>query len=625
MWAARPRRVRRSTPLIQRGVGRRQRGRSAEPEEGCRPVGGKGSHRRLGGLRRFAIRGVRAEGRHGTLPADGVSDSFVRPPRRSAKLSPMPSPDLACQVLGSSAQWYRRVREELCLVIAVLLAVSCASNPVTGERQMIFMSVEAERRIDEEAAKQVEAQLGLIEDPELSAYVNELGQALAKNSPRQNVRYHFHVVAMDEPNAFALPGGHIYVSRGLLTLTQNESELANVLGHEIGHVAARHAAQRDALMKTMSVLNTVAMIGAAAGGARSTGVPGPVGQPAIYTFSQKQEREADGIGQDLAVMTGIDPMGMATFLRGLDGYTRLRQGFTRDTGYFDTHPAARERAAEAATAAEVRQWEESFRIAESSSDYLQRISGLSVGPPASEGVIENGRFLHADLDFTLRFPQRWEVQNTRAAVFGISPTREAVVVLELDGDGDDPEAAAMAFARKENATFESTQHLNISGQEAFRARGTVPTPAGRTLADVTWIAHDGLIYRLSGFVLKGDYEDWDGVFLSFPRSFRRLSEAERAGIVEQRLRVVEAREGETLAELSDRTGNMWELNETAIMNHMRPGRALSQGDEIKIAVRVPYRPARELPDAEPERRGVDRPRTAGSGAGDSHAADSQLQ
>jgi predicted Zn-dependent protease len=517
------------------------------------------------------------------------------------------------------------LRASLALALTTALAPSCASNPVTGERQLIFMSVEDEKRIDEEAAKQVEAQLGLVEDPELTAYVNELGQALAKSSPRQNVRYHFHVVAMDEPNAFALPGGHIYVSRGLLLLTENESELANVLGHEIGHVAARHAAQRDALMKTMSVLNTVAMVGVAVGGASSTGVRGPAGQPSIYTFSQKQESEADAIGQDLAVMTGIDPNGMASFLRSLDGYTRLEQGYTRETGYFDTHPAARERAAEAATAAGVRQWEDSFRIAETQRDYLERMSGLSVGPPASEGVIENGQLLHPDLDFRVRFPQGWEIQNTRGAVYGISQGREAVVVLELEGEGDDPEAAAMTFARRADVELESPQRFSISGQEAFRARGTMPTAAGRSLADVTWIAHSGLIYRLSGFVLTGDHERWDGVFRSFPRSFRSLTDEERAGITEQKLQVVSAREGETLADLSERTGNAWGLNETAIMNHMRPGRVLSQGDLIKVAVRVPYESTIPIPEAAPERRDGNGARTAGSEAGDVPPADPRFQ
>jgi predicted Zn-dependent protease len=480
-------------------------------------------------------------------------------------------------------------RVSLAAVLASALALGCALNPVTGKNQVILMSTDDEKRIDEEAALQVEAQLGLIEDPELTAYVNELGQVLAANSPRQDVRYRFHVVAMDEPNAFALPGGHIYVSRGLLALTNSEAELANVLGHEIGHVAARHAAQRDALMKAMQVLNVIGMVGAAAGGARNNGNGGPAGQPGLYTFSRRHESEADEIGQDLAVMAGIDPMGMATFMQALDAEYRLQRGYSHRTGYFDTHPAARERAAEAATAAEVRSWKATFAIAETREQYLERLENLPIGTPASEGVVKDGRFAHADLGIGLRFPPGWEVQNTRSAVIGIAPNDGAVLLLELDGEGDDPEAAAHTFAQREGAVWSESQSLDFSGMEAFRARGNIPTPIGKREAEVVWIAHEGNIYRLTGFAYRGNFNSYVGVFRNFPRGFRVLDDADRADIDEVRLRVVRAREGETLEELSQRTGNDWEVNKTAVANRLRRGELLEAGQSVKIAVRVPYR------------------------------------
>ncbi len=475
------------------------------------------------------------------------------------------------------------------VITALLVVLGCAVNPVSGQRQLVFMSEDQEKKIDEQAATQVAEQIGLVEDPALTAYVNEIGQALAKNSPRQGVRYRFHVVAMDEPNAFALPGGNIYISRGLLLLLNDESELANVLGHEIGHVAARHAAQRDALMKVMTVLNTVGMIGASVGGARSNGNGGPVGNPGLHGFSRQQESEADEIGQDLAVATGIDPSGMARLLRSLDASERMERGFSRETGYFDTHPAARERAAEAATSAEVRRFESHFAVAESRQDFLNRVTGLSVGPPASEGIVEGERFLHPDLDFSVRFPAGWEVVNTRPAVYALSPARDAILTLELHGEGDDPAAAAHAWGGDAAVAGPHAGPVRIGGREGYRVRGRVPTLAGQTLAEVYWISDRGMIYRLSGTVLRGDFERYAGTFRTFPRSFRSLTADERTSMSEIRIEVIESLPGETLESLSHRTGNTWDPIETAVHNGIRPGQTLEPGQLVKVAVRIPYR------------------------------------
>ncbi|MBW2315871.1 MAG: M48 family metalloprotease [Deltaproteobacteria bacterium] len=480
----------------------------------------------------------------------------------------------------------------LCGLLALLVALSplaCTRNPVTGRNQIVLMDDEDDRESDRQGALAVEAQIGLVEDEELAAYVDELGQAMAKHSPRQNVRYHFHVVAMDEPNAFALPGGHIYVSRGLLALTNSEAELANVLGHEIGHVAARHAAQRDALEKLMSVMTVVGYAAAAAGGATNNGNGGPAGTPGIYKYSRDQESEADRIGQDLAVMAGVDPAGMADFMRSLDSATRLQMGFSRETGYFDTHPATRERAAEAATHAQVMNWEPKLKIARDRRDFLDRMSGLSVGPDAAEGVIRDGYFLHADFGVSVRFPPGWEIVNTRSAVLGISPTRDAMVVLELQGPGDDPRAAATGYARIQRVPLRDEAATEVNGLDAYRAKSELATPMGSRSADITWIAHGGMIYRLSGFAAKsrGAYA---GIFRSFPRGFRAITEEELAQVDDLRLRVVEARAGETLAQLSDRTGNAWELNETAVANRIHLDERFDEGELVKITVRQPYVP-----------------------------------
>jgi len=237
---------------------------------------------------------------------------------------------------------YRLRSIPILVASSLLLGPGCAINPVTGDTQLIIMSTRQEKEIDEEVSKQIEEHLGLVDDPELTAYVNEVGQALAAHSPRQDVRYSFHVLASDEPNAFALPGGHIYVSRGLLALTNSEAELANVLGHEIGHVAARHAAQRDALQKIMSVMNVVGMVGVAAGGAQSNGNGGPVGNPGPASFSRAHESEADVMGLELMSRAGFDPEQSVALWQNM----AKASGGQQPPEWSSTHPSHETRIAE---------------------------------------------------------------------------------------------------------------------------------------------------------------------------------------------------------------------------------------------------------------------------------------
>jgi len=481
------------------------------------------------------------------------------------------------------------------------VATGCARNPVTGKNQFILMSTKKEKEIDREASKQVEEFMGLVDDPELAAYVEELGQAMAAQSPRQDVRYSFNVVAMDEPNAFALPGGHIYVSRGLLALTSSEAELANILGHEVGHVAARHSAQRDALQKALMVMSVLAQVGVVAGGARQNGNGGPIGNPGIYGYSREQESEADRIGQDLAVMAGIDPSGMAAVMRSLDAATRLQQGYARETSYFDTHPATRERAAEAATSAQVRRWKPKFAIATTRAEYLERLKGLPLGPPAAEGVFDESRFLHPGLGFSLRFPHGWETHNMRAAVYGVSPEGQAVVMLEVEGPGDDPRAAALGFSEREGIELRDPKSLEVNGLEAFRGRAFMSSPFGKAQAEMTWIAYEGMIYRLSALAPKGHFARNQGAFRSFSRGFNAITEDERQDISDLRLEIVEALEGESLQELGERVGNAWEPNETAVANQLRLNERLEAGEPVKIAVRRPYRAPGSGVEPEPHR------------------------
>jgi predicted Zn-dependent protease len=476
---------------------------------------------------------------------------------------------------------------------ALALALGCTStvNPATGRREVMLMSTDDEQRIDEEATAEIEANVGLVSDPELNRYVESVGRALVVNSPRQDVPYSFQIVEMDEPNAFALPGGHIFVSRGLLLLANSEAELAYVLGHEMGHVAARHTAQRDAHMKTLGLAT---LLGDLLSGSEQELHPNEtLGGDPIARYARTQERQADAIGEQIASQSGFDLSGMVRFLTALDNYTKLTQGFSMPQTYSSTHPATRERMAEAAARAQTESWKASpgghvLPFEDARNDYLDKIDGMAVSRPASEGVFFEDRFLHADLGFSLRFPYGWTTSNEPARVMAVAPKRDGVVLLELQGPGGDPIAAAREYAEQEGLALDRGTPLHIGELPAFRAVAILPTSFGAINAEITWVAYDGRVYRLLGGMRSGQLTKYQGLFRKFAQSFHPLTAEEAASIEELRLRSVRAEPGETLTALSERTGNQWDLTYTSVVNGVFAHDSLAPGQRIKIAVKERY-------------------------------------
>jgi len=456
-------------------------------------------------------------------------------------------------------------------------AVGCGGGgPPRPQRQVILSSDAVDEKVGEEASQEVVSQLGVVDDPALVAYVNQVGQRLARQAPRGEFQYHFAIVDQDAPNAFALPGGYIYVSRGLLILTNSEDELANVIAHEIVHVATRHAAARQAVIR---------------------GMPGPFqffAQGHIAGYSRNQEREADRLGQGLAGVAGFDPEGMADFLKDLEFTERLRLGTSRLPGFFDTHPTTSERVAAASGRARMVSWQRSPGVAANRIEYLRKLEGLVVGTSAAEGVFRGQRFIHPDLDFSVRFPDGWETTNTHVAVGAVSPKRDAQIVLEGQGAGDDPEAAATAFlARDEHRSFAiaSAAPLQIGTYPAFRVVGNAPTPYGWLPVAMTWIARDGMIFRFTGLTAPGAFERYESTYLNLVRSFRPLQPEMRRSVRETRLRVVLARGEERIADISQRSGNEWDIQTTAVMNDIFANQPLEADRPVKIAVSQPYEPS----------------------------------
>ncbi len=479
-----------------------------------------------------------------------------------------------------------RVRSRLAaLALCATTALSCAGLGTYTPQQ--------EAAIGQREAAKVAQEIGLVEEPELVAYVEAVGRRVAAHAPRQDVSYRFHVADMAEPNAFALPGGYVYVSRGLLTLANSEAELANVIGHEIAHVSARHHAGRQGRATSVGILTVLGTAAAAIlGGAEAAEAAMQIGQVAgaglIASYTRDQERESDDIGQRMALAAGYDPAAMTEFLRTLEAWTRQQPGGQRLPSFFDTHPGTSERISSTSALAATLAPGGGPADPGGRERLLRRVEGMLVGTSPAEGVLEDGRFLHPDLGFTLRVPDGWRVQNQKRALAAAPSAGDALWKLELQGPGDDPRAAADALARAQNLTYVESGPASGTALPAWRALTTVSSQQGQLAVDLTWIAWQGFVYRLTGVTLVSKARSYAGTFAAVARSFRPLTRAERAGIRELRLRVVAARPGESVAALASRTGTVWKPAMVAIVNGLATNASLASGVRVKVAHPEPY-------------------------------------
>ncbi len=494
------------------------------------------------------------------------------------------------------APCWRRRRLPALAASSLLLWLACTVNPVSGRPEVTLVSEARELEAGRVAAQRMADAMGSIDEPALAAYVEELGQRIAAHSPRGNIEYSFGIVDQPEPNAFALPGGFIFVSRGLLPIANSEDELASVLAHEVVHVAARHHAQLQTRAAGAGLLALPGMLaGAVIGGPVGDAVSAPfaiAGLGLLASYGRDQERQADRVGQTIAAEAGYDPQGMADFLENLEKASARPDDDARIPAFFQTHPSNPKRVSEASARARGITWSRQPGIARSRADFLRRLDGVLVGNNPAEGILEGERFLHADLDFTVVFPENWTVLNTRRSVGAAAAEGDAHVVLEVKGRGNDPERAARVFldeaSEQVRLDVETLQRIQIRDLDAVHARAVAGMRGGTISLDLTWIAHGGSIFLVTG-VVDGGYSDRHrAAFQRVAYSFRALERDEREAIRETRLRLVEEREGESLARLGSRTDNVWDVDVTATMNALATDARLARGQLVKIAVSRRY-------------------------------------
>ncbi len=458
--------------------------------------------------------------------------------------------------------------------------VGCSLNPATNKRQLILTSEAQEKELGRRATEEVEQAIGYVDDPRIAAYVSRVGETVAEGAPDGQFDYEFRVVEMEEPNAFAVPGGYVFVSRGLLALTNSEAELAGILGHEVGHVAARHGTNQASVQAPLRV---VTGIGAAATGIISnslgdlvSGMGGAATDALFSSYGRDQEREADQLGQRFMASTGYDPAALSSALDSLHQHS-VQSGQDDGPSFFSSHPstpervdATRQRAAEFGGTARPSTASRSAHVAE--------LDGLRMGPDPDHGVFLGAEFLQPAMDFRMRFPEGWETINGRDFVAAQSKTSLLIVSLV---EGDDPMEAGRAVERRDGVDLK-LRAAPIGTLSAARGEAKAKMEGRESILDVAWIAHGERLYQLVGVMPVSGGPSARRAVSKAVESFRPMTASDRARIPVERLRITAARGGETVAAIAARTGSARSVRELEVLNGVSPGVRLRAGESVKI-------------------------------------------
>ena len=477
------------------------------------------------------------------------------------------------------------------LAVAVMAALTgpwlggCATNPATGERIFSIMSPEQEQQLGaQESPKAVQEFGGLYQDPELTRYIDGIGQFLARTTETPDQKFTFVVIDTDVVNAFALPGGYVHVTRGLLALANNEAEAAGVIAHEIGHVVARHAASRTSQATLSSGLAALAgvLLGSDALAQVGQGLAGAY----VASYSRDQEFEADSLGVRYLRRAGFDPEAMADFLATLQAQSQLETQIAgrQDDGFdiMASHPRTQDRVRAAIKAADgggpVKDPIEGRDI------YLRKIDGMIYGDSPNNGFVRGNRFAHPALHFGFEVPQNFKLINQPDQVVAKGPQGSGILFSQAQDN-----AAPGDYLRKISvggAPLGNIQPMTVNGMAAATGALRGNTQQGPVDLRVVAIRFDAS--SLYQFILIAPSQTASQLNDGFQRtvnSFHRLSAQEAASLRPLRVQVAQVRAGDTVQSLAQRSAFPdHKLERFLVLNGLQQGTALRPGQLIKLVV-----------------------------------------
>ena len=474
------------------------------------------------------------------------------------------------------------------MILAILLVTtSCAVNPVTGKKQLMFMSEQQEVQLGAEYDPQVVSTFGEYQHDQLLGFIQARADEMGKVSHRPNLKYHVKILDSPVVNAFAVPGGYVYLTRGILAQFNNEAELVGVLGHEMGHITARHSASQQS-KQTIGQLLLI-------GGMIASEKFAPYAEYAMQgmqllflKFSRDNERQADTLGVAYSSLIGYDAGKMADFFQVLEKMS-MPEGEGGVPTFLSTHPSPADRYAYVKLEAE--KWQanldnDSWKV--NADQYLQMIDGIVYGEDPRQGFVEGNTFYHPELKFRYSYPAGWQLQNQPAQVIMAPENGDALLLFTLAGGSSLDEAARTTLKNLELQLLESNQ-TSVNGLPAIQTLSkqvNQDQATGQEQANIVYsyfISYDGNYYVFHGVTAEADYNTYRNIFKQSMGTFNKLTEASKLNRQPDRIFIKKVQRTGTLAEAFRHYGVKQEqMEKLALLNDLELTDQVQAGKLIKV-------------------------------------------
>jgi predicted Zn-dependent protease len=472
-------------------------------------------------------------------------------------------------------------------LVSLLLISSCARNPVTGKREVMLMTENQEIALGKESDPSIVAQYGLYEDATLQAFINEKGREMAAISHRPNLPYEFKILDSPVVNAFAVPGGYVYFTRGILAHFNNEAEFAGVLGHEIGHITARHSAKQYSKQMLLQGLFIGGMI--VSEDFRNFADVASQGLGLLFLkFGRDAESQSDQLGVEYSTTIGYDAVKMANFFNTLNRMTEA-SGQSIPT-FLSTHPNPADRFQNVQSMAKEKQSPgKNYQV--NRDKYLRMIDGLVYGEDPRQGFVEDQVFYHPELAFQFKIPQNWQYQNSPTQFQMAEVNGRAMMVLGLE-NAQSLQAAQSAIIERNQLTVIDQSQVRVNGLDAIAMISEqVPLSTGQqasgqaaSLKLLTYIIQYGAnIYKIHGVSSKDDFNQFFPIFKATMTDFSKLTDADKLNRQPTRIKIVSVKNSTSLTNaLRSFDSSPEDLEKLYLLNGMTANENVTQGSLIKI-------------------------------------------
>jgi predicted Zn-dependent protease len=462
-----------------------------------------------------------------------------------------------------------------------------------GSFEAKAQNLDFDRNLGKQGAQEVIEQIGIYEHETASSYVTEIGDRLIRELDSPLFDYTFNLIDMSEPNAFALPGGYIYISRGLLCAANTEDELAGVIGHEIIHSQMRHSVQqmRKSIFPALLQLPG-AIVGVVVNEDLGNLINIPLsagGELLLSKYSRNHEKEADRLGVKVVADAGYDPGQLAVILENMSREVEVITGKEEKFSYLKSHPFTPSRVKYLSKETELLNTDIKESIANTREDFLKKIEGTYFWDNPEAGFFRGDTFLHPDLGLYFIIPKGWSTFNTPAFVGAVDEeNNRGMIYLRLADTNSTPEYLGIKFAKKlkeeHNTIPERSEKVSLNGLDAFLVSvkdTTGPEPVG---IHNLWFKLNENTFQ----VLGASYETEYALLEKSANSLRILNEEDNKLLTVQVLRYASAIDGESIEDFNKRTGNTWNVELTAVMNNIQVDEQLKEGQFLKIAKMEKY-------------------------------------